>query len=90
MSNNNNIYIIKADFNFEEDFFDSTYTIKDRYQLIFSDLDTCKNELIKICNGTPDFKHYDFRICVYTLKNNKFVKTKQKYTYNCNEFIEHC
>ena len=84
-----NIYIIQSNINFEEDIFDSDYNLQNPYQLIFSDLETAKNELKEIHNKTSDFKYYGFKICVYILKNNKYEKTNESYTYRFDEFTKH-
>ncbi len=86
----NNIYIIQSSINFEEDIFDSDYELTNYYQLIFSDLEIAKNELKKIHNKTKDFKYYGFKIWVYTLKNNKYEKTNESYTYRFDNFTKHC
>ena len=88
MLNSNNIYIIKSNINFEDDFFDSIYDFKDSYQLIFSDLETAKNELKEIFNKTPDFKFYEFKICIYTLRNNRYENTNDIYTYSFDKFTK--
>ena len=85
-----NIYIIQSNINFEEEFYDNVYNLQNPWQLIFSDLETAKNELKEIHNKIPDFKYYGFVICVYTLKNNKFEKTNESYTYRFDEFTKHC
>ncbi len=84
-----NIYIIRSSINFNEEFFDSAYELKDDYQLIFSDLESAQNELREIYMKTPDFKYYGFEIRVYTLKNNKYIKTNEKYTYYFDKFTKH-
>lgn len=77
-----NIYIINIDF-------ENSYELKDEYPIIFSDLESAQNELKEIYKKTPDFKYYGFEINVYILKNTKYIKTNEKYTYCFDKFTKH-
>lgn len=67
------LYIITSNINFTEEIVDTTYNFTNSYQLIFTDLESAKNELKKIYSSTPDFKLYDFKIEVYVHENNKYI-----------------
>ncbi len=82
------LYIITSNINFDEDFIDSAYHFRDAYQLIFTDLESAKDELKKIYLSTPDFKLYDFKIEVYTYETKKYVPNNVKYIYSFDYFTK--
>jgi len=53
---------------------------------IYTDLEVAKNELKNIYNKTPDYKHFGYKILLYTLVENKYKFTNRIYTYKFNEF----
>ena len=63
--NDNELYVIKND---------------EGICSMYTDLYKAKNELIKIYNKTPDYKHYGYQINVYILHDNKYISTNKSYT----------
>lgn len=53
----------------------------------YSNLKTAKDELKKLYNNMPDFKYYGYRINIYELDDNEYIKTDYIYTYNSNIFF---
>ncbi|NDC83963.1 hypothetical protein EB093_09965 [bacterium] len=48
---------------------------------LFNDVERAKEELKHIYQKIPDYKHYHYRIHVYTLTHNEYQPTNIIYTY---------